>query len=141
MPDTLQRQLSSGDHRLRWGLYVLAGAVAIAVIALAMRLVAPPKSVGHLTVRNDTAYELTIAASGTPGGAVTPVGIVPRAASETFSDVIDEGATWYFHVTCSGVDAGTLSRTRAELESAAWQIELGANADGRCRKAGLAPGQ
>jgi hypothetical protein len=120
-------------------LYVVAGVVAIGVIVLALRVQTTPRMVRHVVVHNTTPFEVTIQASSTPGGSVTPLGIVPREATETFSDVIDAGPVWYFHVACSGTGAGTMTRTRAELAASGWQITVGPDAEARCRAAGLVP--
>ncbi len=139
MSDTLQTALAPGDDRLRRLLYVLAGLVAVGALVFAVQLQSGAKIASHFTVRNDTPFELTIAASSTPGGAVTPVGIAPRDATTTFAEVIDEGRIWYFHVTCSGRDAGTITRTRASLAEAGWKLEVDGDASARCRAAGLVP--
>ncbi|HVM66749.1 MAG TPA: hypothetical protein VMU14_17910 [Acidimicrobiales bacterium] len=128
-----------GDNRAPWVLYVIAGLVAVGVVVFALRVQSTPRMVRHVTVRNTTPYEVTIQASSTAAGSVTPLGIVPREATETFSDVIDAGPTWYFHVTCSGVGAGTMTRTRAELAASGWQVTVGPDAEARCRAAGLVP--
>jgi hypothetical protein len=138
MPDTLT-DLPSRQDRSKIGVYALAAIVGLAVIVLALRVQTTPHMVPHVTVRNDTPFELTIVTSNSPEGSVTPLGIVPREATETFSDVIDQGRTWYFHVACSGVDAGTITRARESLVTAGWQIEVGVSAEARCRAAGLVP--
>jgi hypothetical protein len=139
MSDTLRAQALRADGRLRWGLYVLAAVAGLVIVALALHLQTGPRMLPHITVRNDTPFELTIVASSTPEGPVTPLGIAPSQSASTFSEVIDEGRTWYFHITCSGIDAGTITRSRASLAQSAWHLEAGADAAGRCSAAGLVP--
>jgi hypothetical protein len=121
-------------------LYALLAVIVVVAVAIAVaRVEASPHTVRGVVVRNTTPYEMTIVVSSTPSGDVTPLGIVPLRRTETFSEVIDEGPTWYFHLACSGVDAGTIVRTESALEGAGWQVDIGGDAATRCRDAGLAP--
>jgi hypothetical protein len=139
MPDTLRAHVQTSDGRARRALYALAGVIGLGLLVLVLRLQTGPKMVPQVTVHNSTPYELTIVVSSTPAGSVTPLGIVPRQSTATISQVIDEGSTWYFHLTCSGVDAGTITRTHTSLAQSGWQLDVGADAAGRCRAAGLVP--
>jgi hypothetical protein len=139
MPDTLQAEFPTLRHRVDWWVYVLAGVLVVAAVLGAERLASGPATVPGVTVRNDTAFEVTIAISATPNGDVTPLGILPPEHTETFRHVVDHGRTWYFHMTSGGVDGGTLARTRADLAHSGWTIVVDGEADARFRVGGLVP--
>jgi hypothetical protein len=139
MPGALRGHEQTANERARRAIYALVGAAGLGLVVLVLHLRTGPNMVSRVTVHNSTPYELTIVVSSTPTGSVTPLGIVPRQSTATISQVIDEGSTWYFHVTCSGVDAGTIVRRRTNLAQSGWQLDVGLDAAARCRAAGLVP--
>jgi hypothetical protein len=124
MPDTMQTYAPPRGNRAAWLIYGVAAVVGLAAVILALRLQSGPRTVRSFTVRNDTPYEVSIDASGVPNNSVTPLGVVAGRATQRFQNVIDEGGTWRFSLTCSGGDGGTIVRTRAELAQAGWQLRL-----------------
>ena len=121
------------------GLMVGAAVVGLLALLALGRLARSPSAVTHLGVTNDTPYELTITVSSRPGGAVTPLGIVPATSTLAFTDVIDAGTTWYFHISSQGVTVADLVVARTKLAADRWNVELGDSITAELRAAGRLP--
>jgi hypothetical protein len=109
----------------------------VVTVGIGLRLLAGPKMVARVNLRNETPFELTITASDRPTGAVTPLGLVGPHATAPVAEVIDEGDVWYFHVSAEGMDGGTLTQTRPQLTRSGWTLVVGGEIEARLRRAGL----
>jgi hypothetical protein len=139
MPGTLETRVPSADRRTPWWVYSLGALLIVAAVVLAVTAGSGPKKLGAVTVRNNTPFEVSIVTSAVLSGDVTPLGIVPAGATETFREVIDQGPTWYFHLTSEGVDGGTVERSRADIARRGWALVVDGEAEARFRAAGLVP--
>jgi hypothetical protein len=139
MPGTLETRVPSVDRRIPWWVYTMGAVLIAAAVMLAATAGSGPNKLGAVTVRNNTPFEVSIVTSAVPRGDVTPLGIVPAGATETFREVIDEGPTWYFHIASQGVDGGTVERSRADIARRGWALVVGGEAEARFRAAGLVP--
>ena len=139
MTDTLQAHAPSTGRPLRWWIYAVGALLGVGIVVVAAQLAVGPTKGMTITVRNETPFEVTIHTSDGPDRSVTPLGVVPRQVTETFHEVSDEGRTWYFHLDSSGVNGGTIVRTRPDLARSNWTLVIDGDAEARFRAAGLVP--
>lgn len=116
--------------------WVLAGVVVLTAGLLLAPLLRMPAHVDALSFENPTAYDITIEANDGHDAAWTPVGTVDAREAITFERVSDQGDEWVFRFSSQGRDAGELTRTRAQLEEADWQIAVPATVGATLRADG-----
>jgi len=116
--------------------------VVLAVLALfgfvAVSLLIPsPATVGHVTIKNGSEFDLNIDATSASHDGWTPVGIALAHADTDMRDVIDHGDVWVFRFTGQGHDAGELRITRADLAASNWALTVPASVAQQLRDAGV----
>jgi len=116
--------------------------VVLAVLALfgfvAVSLLIPsPATVGHVTIKNGSEFDLNIDATSASHDGWTPVGIALAHADTDMRDVIDHGDVWVFRFTGQGHDAGELRVTRADLAASNWSLTVPASVAQQLRDAGV----
>jgi len=116
--------------------------VVLAVLALfgfvAVSLLIPsPATVGHVTIKNGSEFDLNIDATSASHDGWTPVGIALAHADTDMRDVIDHGDVWVFRFTGQGHDAGELRITRADLAASNWSLTVPASVAQQLRDAGV----
>ena len=118
------------------GVTVLAVGVLLLASALFLR---SPRFVDRITISNPTAYHLDVSFSDDGRQSWVGVGTVGRHSTETLQDVIDQGSTWSIRFSYAAQTAGELHRSRAELVSASWRIEVPLEFGQRLEAAGIKP--
>ena len=123
---------------LRTAALVLAAAVAAVAALLALSsLITEPTSVPTLNVRNDSQYDFQVSV-GRPGGASSVrLGAAAQECTTPFSQVADQGASWELHFQAQGVDAGSVTVTREQLEASGWTATIPADAAQRLADQGV----
>jgi hypothetical protein len=116
--------------------------VVLAVLALfgfvAVSLLIPsPATVGHVTIKNGSEFDLNIDATSASHDGWTPVGIALAHSDTDMRDVIDHGDVWVFRFTGQGHDAGELRITRADLAASNWSLTVPASVAQQLRDAGV----
>jgi hypothetical protein len=126
---------------------IAAAALAITVLPT---LITHQSVVPRLSVTNGSDYDVQVSVgTGRPSSWVT-LGAAGQQCTTTFSQVADQGSDWVLRFQAQGVDAGTMTVSRAELEAAQWTVTIPADvskqlADGHVplpphRDCGTAPG-
>lgn len=143
MPRALkERGMLTDRSRTRSVAAVIGTACVVAVLfGLMSRLSSGSRMVSNLTVRNETAFDVTLDASGSSSGPATPLGVVGHQATENLGPLIDQGQVWYIHIASEGVDGGTIVESRADLARSGWAVVVGAGVESRLRSGGLTPGR
>jgi hypothetical protein len=96
----------------------------VAALIVVSRFLAPPGTVGHITVKNPTHYDLAVAVAGSDTEGTMGVGSARRDSTTTFREVINQGDTWVFHFSAQGEDGGVIKVTKADLARAGWQLDV-----------------
>lgn len=118
---------------------VVAVAVGVALFSAAASTFRVPANLPALTIENPTVYQLNVEVSPSGSGGWLDLGAVGRDRNKTIEQVADQGKTWVFRFSYGGVDAGQVTRTRAELASARWTVTVPREAEERLQAAGLQP--
>jgi len=116
--------------------------VVLAVLALfgfvAVSLLIPsPATVGHVTIKNGSEFDMNIDATSASHDGWTPVGIALAHADTDMRDVIDHGDVWVFRFTGQGHDTGELRITRADLAASNWSLTVPVSVAQQLRDAGV----
>ena len=119
--------------------WIALAVLAVLVLVAVSRLVPNPATVDHVTIQNNTPYDLDVDASAGSHDGWTPVGIALAQSSTSFSDVIDHGGTWVFRFSGQGHDGGEVTVSRSTLEGAKWQLTVPSSVGDRIKTAGAAP--
>jgi hypothetical protein len=99
-------------------------AAAALVIALLPSLITHQSVVPSLSVTNGSDYDVQVSVgTGRPSSWVT-LGAAGQQCTTTFSQVADQGSDWELRFQAQGVDAGTMTVSRAELEAARWTVTI-----------------
>jgi hypothetical protein len=106
--------------------WVLAGAAVLAAAILLAPLLEMPSHIEQFSFENPTTYDITVEASD-DGTGWTPIGTVDAGESADFERVYDQGDQWVFRFSSQGRDAGTLERTRDQLEQDDWHVVIPAS--------------
>jgi hypothetical protein len=112
---------------------------ALVALATAMAVVHRPDDVAAVTVTNPTEYLVRVEVRAAADPAWRPLATVARGVTRTTTEVVDAGETWVFRFTVQGAASVEVSRTRAELDAAGWQLPVPEDAAAAWRAAGLPP--
>lgn len=142
-PETLQRPRAEPSWRERspWLgdalVIVVAGVLALLSVTL---LDHRPERLDHLTVANDTDYELFIQVQGAEPGWL-PLAVVSPHRTIRLDRPVDQGPTWLVRFTGQGRTADDLEITRDALRDLDWRLEVpeSVGAELRAQGAPLSP--
>jgi hypothetical protein len=95
-----------------------------------------PAFVEHVTVVNESPYDLHVAVRSEGHGALG-LGTVPRERSVEYRSVLDQGDRWSFTFDAGGVAGGTVEIARSSLERDGWTVTAPAVVTQRLERAGL----
>ncbi len=109
----------------------------LAAVAISHVVFDHPAFVDHLTVVNETPYDFGVSASGRNGDGMVGLGAVRQHCDTRFSEVVDHGATWEFHLVTQSVDAGAVVVTRADLRDGGWTVRIAAPIGAQLQAAGV----
>jgi hypothetical protein len=125
--------------RLTWWIPVVVVVAAVALFGVSSLVSTSPHTVDHLTLVNDTGYNIEVGVAGTTGAGSLPLGTAPARATIELRNVTDHGPTWIFHFDAQGEDGGELRISRTDLVAANWRVEIPATVAARLRGAGAPP--
>jgi len=120
----------------RWIALVLLALIAFLGVS---RLLHTTTMIDHVTIRNDSGYDLDVDATGVAHDGWTPVGIALAHAATEVRDVVDHGDVWIFRFRGQARDGGEVRVTRAELEAGDWTVAVPAAVADRIGSAGGVP--
>jgi hypothetical protein len=120
-------------------LWIGLAVVAVLGLVAVSRLVPNPKTVHRVTIRNDTAYDLDVAATSGSHDGWTPVGIALAHSSTDMNDVIDHGGVWIFRFSGQGHDGGEVTVNRSDLAASDWHLTVPASVANAISSAGAPP--
>ncbi|MET0420817.1 MAG: hypothetical protein ABW073_03860 [Acidimicrobiia bacterium] len=106
---------------------VLAGLFVVSTATLVVRFVdslAPLDAVAHVTVQNRSDLLIDTDVSDGTGDGWLPISIADPHGTTKTEEIIDQGDTWRFRFRAAGLDGGTISMSRAELEQANWTVTI-----------------
>lgn len=139
MPETLERQ-STPASNVR-PIHLTAGVALVAVAGVLFWALLVPALSGHarvtITVENPTDYAVAVAVSDGSGSELG-LGVAPPNKQRQFHDVIDQGRSWQISFSYGGVEGGSVSATRAELERSG-SVEVPMSVARELAGAGLEP--
>jgi hypothetical protein len=115
---------------------VIASLIAIALVSPTLRTGPFIRSV---TVVNNGEYAVDVAVAGANPRDWTLLGTAADHASTEIATVFDQGSTWTIRFTTQGRVLGDVVRSRADLASRGWRIELPERFVEALRRAGVVP--
>jgi hypothetical protein len=105
---------------------VVAVLSMLMAVAVGQALFNRPAFVDHITVVNETPYDFGVSTSGPDGAGTVGLGAVRQHCDTRFEGVVDQGATWEFHLVTQSVDAGTVAVSRSDLRDGGWTVRIAA---------------
>ena len=96
MPLIADREHSTISRRRIQPSWIVLAVVAVLGLGIVSRLVPDPATVDRVTIRNDTEFDLDVAASASDHDGWTPIGIALAGSERSFEQVIDHGDEWVF---------------------------------------------
>lgn len=135
---TRTRTVDLGLRRTPFGL--MAGlTVATTIVVGAMLSLDEPRFVDQVTVDNANQYQLEVELGEAGEAAVAHLGLVRRESGRLFEQVIDPGSEWVLRFSYAGVQAGSVTISRSELEVSGWRVAVPPSVGERLRLAGVEP--
>lgn len=119
---------------------VVAAVIASGLLLLQVSiLLEAPARIDGLTLHNETDYHLNTTLRDSPDGSRLLLGQVTRNTTKTIRSVLDPGETFVFELSYAGVEAGTITVSRAALEANDWQLTIPAEQSEPLGASGLTP--
>jgi hypothetical protein len=136
MPLIADREHSTISRRRIQPSWIVLAVVAVLGLGIVSRLVPDPATVDRVTIRNDTEFDLDVAASASDHDGWTPIGIALAGSERSFEQVIDHGDEWVFRFHGQGRAGGEVQMTRAQLDANDWVLTVPSSVGDRIRAAG-----
>lgn len=114
------------DRRTRrWNDEVVSVIIAVVVTSIiGVLMSASPARVDVVSVSNPSEYRIGVRVGSAPDTLPIALGLVDPGTTRPSRGLLDQGSEWVFAFSSQGVEAGTVTVSRADLEASGWSIEI-----------------
>ncbi len=119
--------------------HLVVALVGLALFGLLTRFLAGPNFIERITFENSTVYDVSIEAAGPDRDGWVSIATARREATTAAEEVPDLGDEWVFRFSAQGENGGELRRTRAQLASDEWRVDIPESVGEQLRAAGAPP--